>query len=46
VTQLKLSTAGLLAPESNLVMLLPLAAMLCIKTLALKDPTNHIFIVS
>jgi hypothetical protein len=46
VTQLKLSAAGLLAPKSNLVMLSPLAAMLCIETLALKDPTDHIFIVS
>jgi hypothetical protein len=41
MTQLKLSAASLLVPKSNLVMLTPLAAMLCKETLALKAPMDH-----
>jgi hypothetical protein len=44
MTQLKQSAANPLAPKSYLVMLSPLAAMLCIKTLTLKDPQDHAFI--
>jgi hypothetical protein len=44
MTQLKQSAAGPRALKSNLVMLSPPAAMLCIQTLALKDPLDHAFI--